>query len=105
MHCLNRPDGFAHGGGVVGEIIHDGNTALLTPDFLAAFDAFKSLQGSGNDIERNLQMIGNGNVGQGVEQIVLTEKQGFKNAEAPAVFQHFKTCPGGIHRDGAQAPG
>ena len=77
-------EGFADGGGVVGEVVDDGDAGDLGADFKPAFDAFEGGEGGLDGGERNALMGGEGGGGGGVEGVVLAGQM------------HFEVGPGGV---------
>ncbi len=97
-------DGLAHGRGVVGEVVHHGDPAPAPAHLLPAADAGKGFQRLARHCRRDAQVVGDGDRGQGVQQVVLSHHGGAESGVGRAAFQHLEDRPGRLDPIGLQPP-
>ncbi len=90
---------------MVGKVIHYNDATLDAPDFLATFDALKSLQGLGDKIWCYPNIISHSNDRQYIQEIMATHKWHLKSAERLSTSSDSKMCPGWINAHIFKPPG
>lgn len=95
-----RAEGFTDGGGMMGEIIHHGDTPANAADFHAALDAFKGIESRLDLVVFQAAMAGGGGCAKRVADIEFAEK-----IQPKFETRHFKFSNGRREHKVGGAPG